>query len=232
MNYFIYASYIALSFCLVMCLIYFFRLIKLGAPKDLSESSGNVAAGVIYSNTTAMSPAQKESAYKHLPTYAAGILFHLGSFLALLCFVLLIFDAVWGFFFQHILLSSLVAAALLISSFCGIGLIIKRFVSKNLRPISNVDDYISVILVTLFHLISALLFITFVFHDAFHQYFSSTTHSHIISAYFLVATLLFLYLPFGKLKHTVYFFAARYHLGFFYGKRGTWPPKKSPHFYN
>ena len=226
MNYFMYLSYIALLFCLTMCFIYFLRLIKLGAPKDLSESSGNVAAGILYSNIGAMAPSQKESAFKHLPTYTAGVVFHIGSFIALFCFLLLFFDAVWGFFFQHILISFLIATYLLISSCCGIGLIIKRIISKKLRPISNADDYISTGVVTLFHLASTILFMTFVFHDIFHQYFSSNVHTGIISAYFFAATLLFLYLPFGKLKHAVYYFAARYHLGFFYGRRGTWPSKK------
>ena len=44
--------------------------------------------------------------------------------------------------------------------------------------------------------------------------------------YFLEASLLMLYLPVGKLRHTIYFFAARYHLGYFFGYRGTWPPVK------
>jgi len=231
MNYFIYVSYIALLFCLTMCFTHFLRLIKLGAPKDLSEKSGNVAAGVLYSNTKAMSPKGKESAYKHLPTFTAGVLLHIGSFIALLCFIILIFDlftsnAVSSFFFQHTLISSLVVLCLLVSSCCGTGLIIKRLVSKKLRPISNADDYISTGLVTLFHLVSALLFVAYAFHGNFHQYFSPETHSAIVCAYFFAATLLFLYLPFGKLRHVVYYFAARYHLGFFYGRRGTWPPEK------
>ena len=231
MNYFTYAPYITLLFCLTICFIQFFRLIKLGAPKDLSEKSGNVTAGIIYANIGSMSPVQKESAYKHLPTYTAGILFHIGSFIALFCFLLLFFDLVSNdvvskFFFWHILISLFIAAFLLLTSCCGIGLIIKRLVSKKLRPISNADDYISTGLVTLFHLISALLFIIFAFHEYFHLYFSSKIHEGIICTYFLVATLLFLYLPLGKLKHVVYYFSARYHLGFFYGRRGTWPPKK------
>jgi nitrate reductase gamma subunit len=209
-----------------MCLIHFFRLIKLGAPNDLAEPTGSVAAGVLYSNTSAMMPSQKESAYLHLPTYTAGVLFHLGSFLVLLLFLLLFFDAVWGFFFQYRIIAALISLYLWLTSVCGIGLIIKRIVSKKLRPITNADDYISTGLVTLFHLISALLFSTFVFHDIFHHFFTSEIHGGIICTYFLVATLFFLYLPFGKLKHAVYYFAARYHLGFFYGSRGVWPPMK------
>jgi len=231
MIYFIFTSYIALLFCLTACFVHIMRLKKLGAPKDLSEKSGSIAAGVIYSNTSAMSPHQKESAYKHLPTYTAGILFHIGSLIVLLCFLFLIFDDIIPyvasrFFFKHTVISSLIALYLLISSGCGIGLIIKRIVSKKLRPISNADDYISTGLVTLFHLFSALLFIIYAFHNDFHSYFSSNIHSGVICSYFFVATLFFFYFPLGKLKHAVYYLAARYHLGFFYGRRGTWPPSK------
>ncbi|MCL1968128.1 MAG: hypothetical protein FWF65_00970 [Bacteroidetes bacterium] len=204
-----------------MCVLHFLRLVKLGAPKDLSEESGNVPAGVLYSNTVAMLPNHKESAYMHLPTFTAGAMFHIGTFLALFCFVLLFFKAVWGFFFQHELLSLLVALYMWFSVCCGKGLIIKRVISKKLRPISNADDYISVSLTALFQFATALLFTTFAFHD----FFSSEVPGWIIIVYFVVSTLLFFYLPFGKLKHAVYYFAARYHLGFFYGRRGTWPPK-------
>ena len=230
MNYFIYLSYATLLFCLVFCFIHFLRLIKLGAPKDLSEKKGNIAAAILYSNTGAMLPMQKESAYKHLPTYTAGILFHIGSFVALLCFLILIpdvftSDAVSIFFFRQPFVSALIAFCLWGSACCGIGLIIKRISSKNLRPISNVDDYLSTILVTLFQIISALLFTFYAFDQYLHKYLSHGTHVGVFCTYFLIAALLFLYLPFGKLKHVVYYFAARYHLGFFYGRRGTWPPK-------
>jgi nitrate reductase gamma subunit len=197
----------------------------LGAPEDLSEKSGSITAGVRYSNIGAMLPAQKESAYKHLPTYTSGVLFHIGTFIAFFGFLFLIFDAAWGFFFQYTLISMALAIFFYFTSCFGTGLLIKRFISKKLRPFSNIDDYLAVILVTLFHFISALLFTAFAFHDLFHEYFSNDIHGGIICTYFILSALLFFYLPFGKLKHMVYFFAARYHLGFFYGRRGTWPPK-------
>jgi len=230
MNYFIYTSYIALLFCLSICFFHFFKLISLGAPKDLSKKSGSISAGVLYSNTVAMSPVQKESAYKHIPTYIAGIMLHIGSFVAILCFVILFFDlytedAVSTFFFQQRLISTFISCILWMSSCCGIVLIIKRVVSTKLRSISNADDFISTGLVTLFLLISAKLFTVYGFHNLFHQFFSHQLHELIFCAYFIFATLLFIYIPIGKLKHVVYYFAARYHLGFFYGRRGTWPPK-------
>ena len=226
MNYFIYISYIALIFCLTMCFLHFLRLIKLGAPKDLSQKSGNVTQGVVYSNTVAMLPNKKESAYMHIPTFTAGVIFHLGTFLAFFCFLILIITPVWGLFFYYTIISAIIAICLWISFCFGVGLIIKRLVSKQLRPISNMDDFISVCFTALFQKFSALLFTVFAFHDYFHQYFSFDMHNVIICAYYLMSALLFFYVPFGKLRHFVYYFAARYHLGFFYGRRGTWPAKR------
>jgi hypothetical protein len=40
------------------------------------------------------------------------------------------------------------------------------------------------------------------------------------------ATVLFLYLPLGKLKHIVFFFAARADYGYRLGHRGVYPPTK------
>ena len=209
-----------------MCLLHFLRLIRLGAPKDLSQKSGNVTKGVIYSNTVAMLPNKKESAYMHIPTFTSGVIFHLGTFLAFFCFLFLIIKPVWKLFFDYTLISAIIAICLWISFFFGVGLFIKRLVSKQLRPISNMDDFISVCLTALFQKFSALLFTIFAFYDFFLQYFSFEIHKVIICAYYLVSALLFLYLPFSKLKHFVYYFAARYHLGFFYGRRGTWPSKE------
>jgi len=208
-------------------MIHFFRIIKLGTPKDLAEKSGSVFAGVIYSNTAAMLPFHKESAYKHLPTFTAGVVFHIGTFVALACFILLFFDAVCGFFFKYTFISLLVALGLWCSVCCGKGLFIKRLISKKLRPISNLDDYFSVSLVTLFQFVSALLFTIFAFHETYDQFFSSAFHEWIINAYFIIAAILFIYIPYSKMRHLVYYFAARYHLGFFYGRRGTWPPRNT-----
>jgi hypothetical protein len=38
--------------------------------------------------------------------------------------------------------------------------------------------------------------------------------------------LLFLYIPFGKLRHMVYFFVVRADYGFRLGYRGVYPPEK------
>ena len=72
------------------------------------------------------------------------------------------------------------------------------------------DDFISTSLVTLFLLMTTLNLIL-------------PTVSAVNTIYYICSILLLLYLPLGKLRHVVYYFAARYHLGFFYGWRNVWP---------
>ena len=204
MNWYIGLSYFSLACCCLSCLYHFIRLISLGYPVDYSQKTGNIGAATRYAFTGAMSPLKKESAYLHLPTYAAGLLYHIGTFISISLFFLFLFKIEIQAWPQWILIG-----ILLLTGFSGLGILIKRLIKKELRFLSNPDDYISNILVTVFHFMTALIL-----------YNKSS-----FPVYFIAASVLMLYLPLGKLKHTVYFFAARYHLGFFYGWRGVWPPK-------
>jgi hypothetical protein len=192
----------ALIICLANCLYRFSRLILLGNPRDYAKPKSGAAAAVCYSFTGAMNPRKKESAFLHLPTYAAGVLYHLGTFLCF--FLFLIFLA--GFRFEGV--EAFILSGFLILSFAaGAGIFIKRAVNKKLRSLSNADDFVANALVTLFH-----------FFTACHLVVGSFA-----LPYYVLAGIILLYLPLGKLKHVVYFFAARYQLGLFYGKRGVWP---------
>jgi nitrate reductase gamma subunit len=195
---------IALSICLLSCAYHFYRLISLGNPPEYARRAGHIGKAVRYSFTGAMSPKVKESAYLHMPTYIAGIIYHIGTFLAIILFFLPFFN-IW----LHGWMIWAVVAIMGISAICGIGILIKRLTKHELRTLSNPDDYISNILVTAFQLITMLVFIDAAFGPA----------------YYIIVSMLLLYFPLGKLKHAVYFFAARYHLGYFYGWRGVWPPK-------
>jgi hypothetical protein len=205
-----YLAIAAAVYCAVSLLAHLVKVIRLGAPKDKSEPSGSVKEGVVYANTIAMMPNQKESAYLHLPSYATGMLFHIGLFCCLLFFVLSFFpffnNWIGGCNWHYVL-----AIPTALGTICGIILFIRRLVSKELKVLSMPDDFISTGLVTLF-----LLMTTF--------YLSlSTCCGSITILYYISSILLFLYMPLGKLRHAVYYFAARYHLGFFYGWRNVWP---------
>jgi hypothetical protein len=204
MNWYILLTYFSLAICLLSCLYHAIKLISLGKPVDYSQKKGNIGKATRYAFTGAMSPVKKESAYLHLPTYSAGLIYHMGTFLTIFLFILFLFNVE-----PHGWISIVIMGTLIISGLSGLGILIKRIAKKELRALSNPDDYISNFLVTAFQLISAVVLY----------------HTSLLPVYYVTASLLLLYLPLGKLKHTIYFFAARYHLGFFYGWRGVWPLK-------
>jgi hypothetical protein len=191
------AVYLALSIVFIIL-----KLVRLGISKDYSAATGNAKAGVLYSLTSAMSPRKKESAFLHKPTYVAGIVFHIGTFLAIILYVLSWSEIEFSVYLQLVFVLLLFGAMC-----CGISVLIKRITTPVLRKLSNPDDYFANIIVTLFQLVTIVKF-SFPGMDAF---------------YFVIAALLMFYFPAGKLRHALYFFSARYHLGNFFGRRAVWP---------
>jgi hypothetical protein len=205
MTWYKYLVLTALLICLTSLTYHFIRLISLGAPKDYSRKVGDLKSAIVYSFLGAMSPRKKESAYLHLPTYMAGLLYHIGTFTAIALFFLLLVNIELTGSMQWVLIGILA-----VSGLSGCGIFLKRITIKKLRSLSNPDDYISNLLVTVFQFFTLGMLVKESFAPI----------------YFLCVSLLLLYLPLGKLKHSLYFFSARYHLGFFYGWRGIWPSRK------
>ena len=203
MNTYHWITLIASVLCLTGLLFHFIRLIHLGLPVNFSTPAGNPGRAIVYSFIGAMSPQNKESACLHLPTYAAGIMYHMGTFLSL-AYIPFAFLGVT----QPPELSICFAGILLLSTACGLGMVAKRVYKKELRRLSNLDDFISNLLVTFFQLATTVILVK--------------GHTHPL--YYIILSFLLLYIPIGKLKHLIYFFAARIHLGYFYGHRGVWPP--------
>ncbi|MEN6618416.1 MAG: hypothetical protein ABFC28_02810 [Rikenellaceae bacterium] len=208
MEWYKWIAVVAFLICVLTFLFQFFKLIKIGTPKDLSKKEGDIGGAVVYSFVNAMAPGQKESAYLHLPTYAAGIIYHIGTFATLFLFILFTVFSMLSIVIPANA-SSIISAALLFTSLSGFSILGKRFLNKELRSLSGLDDYISNILTSMAQLTTAayLLF----------------PSMEII--YYITMALLFIWMPIGKTKHLLYFFFARFHLGFFYGWRGTWPQK-------
>ena len=205
MKWHIITALAALAISVAMLLIQLLKLITSGKPKDLSKGAGNVSAGVAYSYTKAMSPMEKESAYLHLPTYAAGMIYHAGIFATLLLFLLFISSL----FEIPQTISMITGALLIVSGLCGLAVLFKRFINAGLRSLSGADDYISNFLTTLAIFATAAFLLS----------------EQAEVPYYLIVSALLLWIPLGKTRHLLYFFFARYHLGYFFGKRGTWPPK-------
>lgn len=177
-----------------------------GKNDEWSAARGSVREGMIYSLTGAMAPWKKETAFLHLPTYGAGIVYHIGSFvafgwLAIHCFGIGI--PAW--------IRIISIAVFLASVVSGAGILLKRFINPRLQKLSVPDDYFSNGLVTGFQIVSLLVLLRKV-------------ETQVL---FFYAGLLFLYIPVGKLRHVIFFFIARLYLGRYYGKRGIWPPSRN-----
>ena len=204
MLYFHWILLAAFLLCLLQLGVRVAKIFRAGAPKDYSAPIGDKKKAIGYSFTGAMSPKHKESAYLHLPTYAAGIFYHMGTFFGLLWLIIL---------FTNLILPAIViqisAIFLFVSAAAGLGILIKRIVAPKMRQLSNADDFISNLLVTGFQ---AFLGIALLMP----QY---------VPQMMIYTAILFLYMPVGKLRHCAYFFAARLHLGYFFGHRGVWPVK-------
>jgi hypothetical protein len=165
--------------------------------------AGDAAAGARYAFTKGMLPQAKESVRTHLPSYAAGVVFHTGVFAAFGLLAAGLAGASPGS--ALVRLGGAVAAA---GALAGLGLLGKRIASPVLRGLSSPDDYVANVLTTTFAALAALA----AFLPGARE------------AWFVAGAALLVYVPVGKIRHCLLFFPARYELGRFFGRRGTFPP--------
>ncbi len=189
-------------FCIVVLAAILMRTLAFGRRQTYAHPRGSSFAGILYAFGLGMLPWEKESAAKHIWTYAGGILYHLGILMAVL-------------FLAAVLLSMSLSTTLLqtvrillvIGAVCGVALLIKRILKPQMRSLSSGDDYLANVLVDLF-LLSALI---------------ATFTETMLTPFLTLAFIIFIYIPFGKLRHFVFFFYSRILFGDFFGKRGVVP---------
>lgn len=174
--------------------------------RNFAPAKGSPLAGIRYALFAGMMPWAKESASQHLLTYFTGIVYHLG--IAAGFIVLIATLASYG-------LSNSAATALMILVLLGVvagfGLLVKREINRTLRSVSTPDDFLSNGLVTLFLVVAA----------------ATLRKSEFTAAFLVVATMLFLYVPFGKIRHCLLFFSSRVNFGRFFGRRNVLPYHKA-----
>jgi len=189
-------------FCIVALTLMVVRTFTFGQKPTYAYPRGSKFSGILYAFTQGMLPWEKETAARHIWTYIGGILYHLSIFIEM-------------FFLATLLLRISLTAALLqtlrillfIGLVSGLALLIKRTFKPHMRALSYGDDYLANILVDLL-LLSAL---TTTFNES--AYF----------IFFIIAIIIFIYIPFGKIRHCVFFFYSRILFGDFFGRRGVLP---------
>jgi nitrate reductase gamma subunit len=170
---------------------------------DLSRPRGSAGRGVLYAFTLGMAPWEKESTRKHWVAYLRGIFFHLGTFAA--------YAVVFLAPFRETLLPParwLLLALTLAGTVFGFTGILMRYLGKNERVLSTPDDYFAVFLTALFGALA----------------FAALLTASVLPAFYLVTALLSVYVPFGKIRHCIYFFYSKFFFGKSFGHRGVLGP--------
>jgi len=201
-----YAVIISFLISVVSLTILVLRTFSSGKKPLYAEPKGDVKKGIIYAFGKGMMPWEKESAAKHLPSYIGGILYHLGvfgGFFYLLATLVRLDLPALGLVFMRIVLA--------VGVISGVGLLLKRIFSPQMRVLSCPDDFAANVIVDIF-LSGALL---------------HTVYPVLTPFFFLAAVVMFLYMPLGKIRHCFFFFYIRILFGIFYGRRDIFPPK--PH---
>lgn len=168
--------------------------------QDLARPRGSVWRGVLYAFTLGMAPWEKESTRKHWLAYIRGILFHLGTFAAFA----VLFVSFWLTALPVALLwfSLLMTGAGAVFGFAGIFM---RLAGENERALSLPDDYLAVFLASLFNALAFMALLVPAW----------------LPAFYIAAGVLGAYIPFGKIRHCVYFFYSKFFFGSGFGRRGV-----------
>ena len=195
-------SVLAAIFCVSAFVIRVRKFLALTRPSDRSQPRGDVNAGVRYALTLGMLPWAKESTRRHALSYLRGVGFHLVVFLSFAIFLASPWLGLVPATFRLGLSIILALGSLL--AFLGF---ISRFAEKSLRALSLPDDYFAILLVSLYLGLAAL----------------AVYNLAALAWFYLVAAILFLYMPLGKIRHCIYFAFSRMFFGRFFGRRGIFP---------
>ena len=198
---------VVLSFIIsvVSLTILIFKTYTFGKKPLYAQSKGSIQKGILYAFGRGMMPWEKESARKHLMTYALGITYHTGIFGAIFYLFLIVLSVdISG------ILSNIYKLLFIMGLLSGLIFFFKRMLYSPLQKISCLDDFLANLIVNIF---LACAFIQ--------AYFKNST-----LLFFMVSIAMFLYIPLGKIRHCFFFFYIRFLFGLFYGRRNVLPPKK------
>ncbi len=191
---------VGLGLCVIGIAVRLRDIMNRPFKEDLSRARGNIWRGVLYAFTLGMAPWEKESTRLHWMAYFRGIFFHVGIFMAFG----VLFASPWLTVIPLpiIWLAILVTAVGAVTGFAGI---VMRLAEEDLRVLSLPDDYFSVFLTSLFVALALVVLLWPV----------------TLPIFYIVAAVMLVYIPFGKIRHCVYFFYSKFFFGLGFGHRGV-----------
>jgi hypothetical protein len=201
----------ALGFTVLAYVVKIRRLLRLPAVVERTPPRGDAVRGIRYAYLTLAIPWELESQRQDWSSYAEFVCLHISIAVNLgMALTLPIAHKALG---RPAVITAL-HWILLTGTALGFIRLTNRLTQRALRAISSADDYLSLVLLTLWMLagLSAV----------------SQQSGVGLLVYYLLATLCLIYMPFSKLSHFVYWPFIRYHMGKHFGHRGVYPRKVSP----
>lgn len=177
--------------------------VRLGSvPAHVAPPRGSAAAGILYAFTVAFAPWAKESASRHLPSYLAGIAYHVAVFSGLVRLIVSLVEPSLPSFTNG-LMAVLAGCGLA----CGLALLVKRCTDRRLWAVSVPEDFFANALVNL--MLAAAL--------------AAALRPSTLPVFQIAGAVLILYAPLGKLRHMLFLLTSRRVLGATFGRRGVRP---------
>jgi len=180
---------------------------SLRQPMENVEPKGSARRGILLSFGSVAMPWAKESSRKQFPLYGAFALFHIAIVMAI------------GATFIHAYAKGALTDPVVytVVAFLAIGFLVglvsaaRRLAKPEIRVLSTPDDYFAISIVIIY------------FAAAIWGLLSDSNWGLI--AYFGLTTFLWLYLPWSKISHYMYWPFTRFYHGFLFGRRGVTVPK-------
>jgi hypothetical protein len=180
-----------------------FFLKSLRQPMETMKAKGSATRGILLSFGSVAMPWAKESSRKQLPLYGAFALFHIAIIIAL------------GATFVHAYAKGVLTDPVVYTlvAFLGAGLLVglisavRRLSKPAMRAISMPDDYFAIGVVILYFPAAIWALVT--------------DSNWGLTAYFGLTAFLWLYLPWSKISHYLYWPFTRFYHGFVFGRRGV-----------
>jgi hypothetical protein len=181
-----------------------YQISRRPAPPQGGVPRAGILGGVAKSYGMTFVPWMMESSRTHLGRWLEYAVYHLGAGSAIAATFLFPFAPSW--MVPWVRYTFLVFIAL--ASVVGVIKIVRRFTRPELRVISTLDDYFSLISLEIW-LLTAIP--------------AMTLNRTGMIVFFIITAGFLLYVPFSKISHYVYWFFARFLFGVKFGRRGVVP---------
>lgn len=196
---------IALAWMAVLYALKAYQLSRLPMVWEKAPRKGNSVLGVMHTYATIFMPWSMESSKKHFWRWLEFGIYHVGAGVAIL-------NTFTSPFAPDMMTFPVrLAFAILIAPSIPLGLVklVRRIIRPELRAVSTVDDYFSLVTLECFFFTGIMALLT------------NAPVWRLV--YFLVTAFFLFYVPFSKISHYVYFLFAGIITGSRYGWRGILP---------